>query len=40
MDEVYKKAAKTIFSEPNLDIVYHETLELQIVMKQRKEYLL
>ena len=25
--EVYENAAKTIFSEPNLDIVYHETLE-------------
>ena len=25
--EVYENAVKTIFSEPNLDIVYHETLE-------------
>ena len=25
--EVYENASKTIFSEPNLDIVYHETLE-------------
>ena len=26
--EVYKKAAQTVFSEPNLDIVYHETLNV------------
>ena len=26
--EVYKKAAQTVFSEPNLDIVYHETLDV------------
>ncbi|MGL6105851.1 phosphoribosylformylglycinamidine synthase, partial [Romboutsia sp.] len=29
IDEVvYENAAKTIFSEPNLDLVYHETLEV------------
>ena len=27
-ESVYKNACKTIFSEPNLDLVYHETLEL------------
>ncbi|WP_343101874.1 phosphoribosylformylglycinamidine synthase [Romboutsia sp. MSSM.1001216sp_RTP31141st1_G3_RTP31141_220114] len=26
--EVYKKVAQTVFSEPNLDIVYHETLDV------------
>ena len=26
--EVYQKAAQTVFSEPNLDIVYHETLDV------------
>ncbi|HSQ89110.1 phosphoribosylformylglycinamidine synthase [Romboutsia sp.] len=27
-NEVYEKASRTIFSEPNLDIVYHETLDV------------
>ncbi|MEG1311884.1 MAG: phosphoribosylformylglycinamidine synthase, partial [Romboutsia sp.] len=27
-DDVYEKASRTIFSEPNLDIVYHETLDV------------
>ena len=27
-NEVYKNAARTIFSEPNIDIVYHETLDV------------
>lgn len=27
-DEVYENAARTIFSEPNIDIVYHETLDV------------
>ena len=26
--EVYLNACKTIFSEPNIDIVYHETLKI------------
>ena len=36
-DEAYENAAESIFSEPNLDVVYHE--EISNLDKKIKEYL-